>query len=105
MGCRTVRTLHGVAIVCDCARRPKPCSCGRPGDFLCDWIIARAGGPNGKKGGRKRDKRCSRPICPSHAEEVAADKHLCPAHAEAYRAWLDRQHAAVAPGGTEKRPS
>ncbi len=76
MTCRWINVDGVTAIVCGPKPRRKRCSCGKPGEYLCDWKIG---------GG----KTCDKPICDEHAEEVAEDKHLCPEHQEAYRAWLD----------------
>lgn len=66
----------GTAIVCGRRERPRRyCACDLAGGFQCDWKVSPT-------------KTCDRFICPTHAQEVAKQKHLCPEHQEAYKAWL-----------------
>ena len=52
--------------------------CHRPGDVLCDWIIARPKGPDLE--GKIQPLRCSRSCCRIHARHVDVDKDLCLEH-------------------------
>jgi hypothetical protein len=79
-GCR--RHLIGgkiVGIICGNFPEVKPCNCGKPMQFLCDWKIGKHA--NGRR------KTCNAPICSEHALEVGPNKHLCPEHQKAWREW------------------
>lgn len=71
------------AIICGTRQRQQYCACGRVSAFLCDWKVP------GKKSGT-----CDRPMCKSHAANVAPDRDLCPEHAQAFEAWK-RRHPGV----------
>lgn len=75
MVCRPIKIGNVTAIVCGPRSRRKRCGCGQPADLLCDWKVGRG--------------TCDKPICTTHAEEVAENKHLCPAHQVSYNEWLD----------------
>ena len=76
MPCIPFKVGETVAIVCTGRGRQRRCSCGAPARYLCDC----------KLGG---GKTCDTPVCATHAEEVAQDKHLCAEHQSDYAAWLD----------------
>lgn len=84
MPCIPMNVGGVAAIVCTGRGRQKRCACGQPARYLCDW----------KTGG---GKTCDRPICVTHAEEVAQDKHLCVEHQAALCALARR---AAGEGGT-----
>lgn len=56
------------------ARRDDGTPCAMMSGFLCDWKI----GPR---------MTCDQPLCESHAQQVAPDRHLCPAHQIEYQQW------------------
>lgn len=78
MHCRTVRVGGSTMIVCGERPKPKPCACGQPSRFLCDWKLGDG-------------KTCDAPLCadsnigPGCANQVGRDKHLCPEHRVAWR--------------------
>ena len=84
MGCDHVDLPGGGhAIVCGGRRRVKRCHhCPQRAPFLCDWKVS-------------KDKTCDTPICSTHAQEVAPEKHLCPKHQADYKAWLARAQAKL----------
>jgi hypothetical protein len=56
-----------------CGKLGKHCAnCGWVSSFLCDYPVG-----NGKT--------CDRPLCESHAHEVAPDVHYCPGHFEQWK--------------------
>lgn len=71
------------AIICGTRGPRKYCACGRAADLLCDWKVS------GKKSGT-----CDKPICKSHALNVAPDRDLCSEHQKAFESWK-RAHPGV----------
>lgn len=73
----------GKVIVCGLRATKKFCHCGRAAAFLCDWKVR--AGIHLVSG--HETKTCDRPLCRTHAVEVAPEKHLCPEHNKAWQAW------------------
>lgn len=87
MPCEHVNLGDGnFAIICSSRGTRKFCSCGRPGELLCDWKVK-----------DKKSGTCDRPICRQHALEVGKDKHLCQEHQQAYSDWRKRHPQPASP--------
>jgi hypothetical protein len=87
MICEIVELENGTrAIVC---HRPRRCSCGKPGRYLCDWITKRdeAGKPI---------ETCSKPVCLRCTTIPAPDKDLCKQHAAQWQAMQAKKRGAAA---------
>lgn len=85
MACEHIKLPNGdTAIICGMRARKQFCACGRECEFLCDWKVP------GKKSGT-----CDKPICGTHALQVAPEKHLCPEHQKANEVW--KRHRSVLP--------
>jgi hypothetical protein len=81
--CERVDLGNGnVAIVCGGHAKKTFCACGRESVALCDWKV-----PAHKSG------TCDRPLCASHAKQVARNKHLCPDHQVGYDLWKAKHPA------------
>lgn len=50
--------------------------CAAVGDYLCDYPVG-------------KNVTCDRPVCGSHAHEIAPNLHYCEAHYAAWREFVD----------------
>lgn len=82
--CEHVKTPDGGEFII-CGGRRRLCIHSRQeAKFLCDWKV---------KG--RRSGTCDRPVCATHAREVAPGKHLCGEHSQTWNDW-QRLHGADA---------
>ena len=77
-------TMVGAHPVVICGGKAEFCMCGRVASFLCDWKVR-----------ERKSGTCDKPICSSHAKQVAPGKHLCPFHQHQYDSWKRRHPERV----------
>jgi hypothetical protein len=65
----------GTMIICG-KLGPHCSNCMAVGDYLCDYPVGKG-------------KTCDRPLCESHAHEVAPDIHYCPGHLVMWQEFKD----------------
>lgn len=78
MPCQVIELEDGTKMIaCSRGQQPKPkCYiCGRPADFLCDYVLEYG----------LENPTCDRPICNQHRVRMGPGIDYCPEHAQVSR--------------------